>query len=307
MKSLIRIFACLLMPYTAMSQQPEPAIARVSYTYSHIRDTTQRERPYNENMILIIGKNASLYSSADKIAQTERLTNFVKQQTQANGGTLSNLVMQKGMFQTVTSSDLYFYAKEKKMLFIEYAMMTKYQIEEDAPPINWKINKDTASFFGIHCQQATTYFKGRNWIAWFAPDMPFPSGPWKLNSLPGLIIEAYDERKDIHFSLVGLEKVTDKNVENKVDILKIGTSVIPTEREIYMGSEIKIPTNAVKTNREEITRLRKAITENPAAAINSQSTIATVKRVSPATTQTTTNKASAYNNPIELPEQKSKP
>ena len=48
-----------------------------------------------------------------------------------------------------------------------------YMVSDSTRKINWKITKDTASFSGVKCQKATAYFKGRNWIAWYAPELPF--------------------------------------------------------------------------------------------------------------------------------------
>lgn len=42
---------------------------------------------------------------------------------------------------------------------------------------------------GYSCQKATTTFRGREFNVYFAKDIPIADGPWKLNGLPGLILE----------------------------------------------------------------------------------------------------------------------
>ena len=66
------------------------------------------------------------------------------------------------------------------------------------------MTKDTASFSGISCQKAAANFENKNWIAWFTPSLPFSSGLNKLNGLPGLIIETYDEDKEITYRFGGM-------------------------------------------------------------------------------------------------------
>lgn len=298
MRYLPILFSFCLLPTFLIAQKTDVAILKAHYSLSHVRDTTERNKPYTENMVLIMGKNASLFTSADKIEQLEKMTNFIKQQTRESGGVLTNVVMQKGLLRPVTHTDYYFYAQERKLVIIEN-IRNRYRIDEDLAPINWKISNDTASISGLKCQKATTYFKGRNWIAWFAESLPFATGPWQLNSLPGLIIEAYDERKEVQFIFNGLTYVDTKT--NPVEeTLRIGTSTIVTERETYLGKEIKIPTNTIQTTKIELNKLRQAIADNPTAGMTEQGGGITSKRVSAPATPTVNKQKNI--NPIELPE-----
>ena len=63
---------------------------------------------------------------------------------------------------------------------------------EDTPTINWEICEDTVqTILGYTCHRATTKFRGREWEVWYADDIPTSLGPWKLNGLPGLILQAF--------------------------------------------------------------------------------------------------------------------
>lgn len=131
-------------------------------------------------------------------------------------------------------------------------------VEEETPKIDWKISKDTMSFSGVNCQKAIAQFKGRNWIAWFAPSLPFSAGPWKLNGLPGLIIDAYDDKKEVLFQFGGFEAVKINLIEKKYT----------NEDEKYletdlMGNEIKIPAKAIKVSAPEFKRLKDAKNADP--------------------------------------------
>ena len=52
---------------------------------------------------------------------------------------------------------------------------------------------------------ATANYHGRDWTAWFTPDIPLQEGPWKLCGLPGLILEANESTGQHSFIATGLE------------------------------------------------------------------------------------------------------
>jgi GLPGLI family protein len=73
-----------------------------------------------------------------------------------------------------------------------------YVVVEDYKPINWEINFNIERQIGsLKCNEAIGKFRGRTYTAWFCPEIPFSHGPWKLHGLPGLIVEAYDETREV--------------------------------------------------------------------------------------------------------------
>lgn len=59
---------------------------------------------------------------------------------------------------------------------------------------NWKINKtETKSILNYKCFKATGNFRGRKYIAWYAPEISINVGPWKFRGLPGAILNITDE------------------------------------------------------------------------------------------------------------------
>jgi GLPGLI family protein len=67
---------------------------------------------------------------------------------------------------------------------------------------NWELADETRIINTITCKKAKVKFKGRNWIAWYAPEIPVPYGPMKFSGLQGLIIKITDEKEDFDFELV---------------------------------------------------------------------------------------------------------
>jgi GLPGLI family protein len=73
-------------------------------------------------------------------------------------------------------------------------------LKEQAPALEWIISDSTKMVGNYTTKKATAHFRGRNYIAWFTPEIPVPYGPWKLHGLPGLILQAYDQTGNIYFS-----------------------------------------------------------------------------------------------------------
>lgn len=62
---------------------------------------------------------------------------------------------------------------------------------ESLSELSWHIDGDSAAtVLGYECVMAEADYHGRHWKAWFAPEVPLPYGPWKLQGLPGLILRA---------------------------------------------------------------------------------------------------------------------
>lgn len=108
-----------------------------------------------------------------------------------------------GVGQSVTN----YFVKEKgkfkvwDMVYYEYRKYT-----EDIENRDWNIETDSVkTLLGYECVLATTTYHGRQWSAWFAPEIPINAGPWKLLGLPGLIMEAVDSTGQHHFTANGIE------------------------------------------------------------------------------------------------------
>ena len=75
----------------------------------------------------------------------------------------------------------------------------------DQPQQKWKIQPETKMFGNLKIQKATSTWSGRNYEAWFAPELPFQEGPYKFSGLPGLIVELADDQDNFRFTLVRTE------------------------------------------------------------------------------------------------------
>lgn len=85
-------------------------------------------------------------------------------------------------------------------------MMDFCQYADSTARFAWTLLPDTTTICGYPCRKAQTTFRGRQWTAWYAPDIPLNIGPWKLNGLPGLIVRADDADGTHHMELMAVQK-----------------------------------------------------------------------------------------------------
>ena len=109
----------------------------------------------------------------------------------------------------------------KNMIFFQTEIFDKiYKVKENIPQMNWQLTNETKEKDGIILFKAFTTFRGRNYTAWYNPEIPISVGPWKFNGLPGLTYEVYDDAEKYKFSwfLTYLQKSDVKKI--KVDLSK---------------------------------------------------------------------------------------
>ena len=88
----------------------------------------------------------------------------------------------------------------------EKIFISAYHYTEPIPQLQWTMARGDSTVLGYPCHKATTRFRGRDYIAWYTEEIPFPYGPFKFGGLPGLITCIYDTQREHIYTLVGFEK-----------------------------------------------------------------------------------------------------
>lgn len=170
--------------------------------YAMNADTIGQERTYIDLQRLEIGKDCAKYFSLflkRSISNHKKVGNSI-----ARGGKDGK----RGFFwNDIQYTDLYF----KDGQVTEYASMPMWNegnnswFTEPCPPQQWTLHNDTMTVLEHSCQKATCHWRGRDFVAWFAKDIPIRRGPWKFNGLPGLILKLYDTDRYYTFEAVNLK------------------------------------------------------------------------------------------------------
>ncbi len=99
------------------------------------------------------------------------------------------------------------YPEVGKMKVTDFIMVADFTYEDSMNAQQWVIRDSTKEIKGIQAQLAECDFRGRHWIAWFAPSIAIMNGPWKFSGLPGLILDVEDSKKEYVFKFSGLKNI----------------------------------------------------------------------------------------------------
>lgn len=237
---VILLIVNIIVSTNLKAQEEEHALAKCCYNFVHINDTTQRSKHHDEEMVLYMGKDASLYQTYTEERMKERVAK--QMEDPAFDGNLTI----KGNART-TSESYYFQPVDKNFKELYKLGNERYLLDDTYPEIRWKISNEVKEIGGYSCQRADTELKGRKYTVWFTLELPFSYGPWKLQGLPGLILEAKDSRDEVFFHYAGFDKM-------EKDSILFG-----------------VPDNLIKTSRKALTKLKEAFKKNPQAVASAKS------------------------------------
>lgn len=283
MKNLFILLFLATLSNSVFAQSPDKVLARVRYTYSNQLDTLKNGKTRTENMVLFAGKKASLFTSLDRIIFNISIEQNLYQKSLSRISSSSKptvVRIDRSMGDWLSKIDYLIFYEKKKMFTKEIIANFSFLAKEDIPVLQWKIAKDTISIAGVFCLKATTIIDGKIWEVWFAPSLPFQSGPWKLQGLPGLIIEAQNERKNTTYKFAGIENEKDGKFIRRKDVKKgpnyevgdisnidvlMGIDVAAA----YYDNKILLPTFRAKiASKSEIEKLRDAFAKDPKGISN---------------------------------------
>ena len=216
MKRILLTSAVLLLSLLTISAKPKKAqgtkaIDKIKYEITYrtqsVKDTTARDENgkyvyRQDDMRLEVGEMVSYFYSPTKRAYDDGLLKLVKPGDVAK----SNVSKSNVSRGNITMNFFRNYPKGKTT-YIDKVLSEKFRIEEPMEQPKWEIVADsTKKILNYDCQMARTTFKGRQWTAWFAADIPLDNGPWKLCGLPGLILRASDAQQQYIFDCVGMKQ-----------------------------------------------------------------------------------------------------
>ena len=178
-------------------------VLTVQYEMDALTDLSKPDARMQETLRLDIGRQASRFYS-----YTAFVADSVLSADLANGASSELIAQHANQYHSQWSEQTFKnYPAGRVTTLDELAGdISRLRCEEPAEKPRWTLTQDTLTLLGYRCTRATTQFKGRQWSAWYTPDIPVSEGPWKLCGLPGLILKAEDDEGHYRFTADGLAR-----------------------------------------------------------------------------------------------------
>lgn len=190
--------------YPIIELEPTELIA--TYSLKWQEDSLNSDFIRQEDMLLFIGQNTSKFTS-ENFHKYDTIMRKVSSwdEFEVLHYDKSNPLPHFAIFYQIFKN----YPKGNLMC-LEHTLDGTFKYEESLELFNWQLTGDTATIAGYKAQKAICNFSGRDWIAWFSPELPFNDGPYKFNGLPGLILKISDTQNHYVFDFISIEKPTEK-------------------------------------------------------------------------------------------------
>jgi GLPGLI family protein len=251
MKTRIFFLGFLLSLAAQISFAQELVSLNVIYEFKYVRDLAKKDSNYVSNMVLSIGKTTSRYCTESEYENSINNPRKKQQQTFADPARpvtsiAGGPIVFVGKYGVAIREEIIKNIGTQKLEVNGFVGTKTYTVETALPKINWTLHPEKKVIGKDTCQKATGSYAGREYEAWFAPHLPFPDGPWKLNGLPGLILEARDMSNEVIFTFKRMLRSGNNN-----------ETVAPLIKNQF----------SIKTNLKNYTRNKMSYEEDPEAMI----------------------------------------
>ncbi len=170
---------------------------KVTYSLKYKFHPDQRDA-YNDTRIVQIGKH-SVKDYSDIINYFDSLAT---EQVRRGAESYSNVSGEPWPLEIIRPI-----RGEKADLKYRLSTSAFFVYPDSVPSLEWNFSdEETDSIMGYDCRKATVEFAGRNYTAWFTPEIPLPFGPYKFGGLPGLILKTEDAEQQFVWEAKGFER-----------------------------------------------------------------------------------------------------
>ena len=182
----------------------DTSLVRIKYKMVYVKDVENIDKKTENTMMLQIGNELSKYFDYNRFL-ADSLYNVLAEKKTPRSEVTTQVYSQS--YRSLPLRVFKNYPKGK-ITTVDRVPFDTYTFEEEMESPDWALERDTLIVCGYTCKKATTTYFGRNYTAWYAPEIPISEGPWKFFGLPGLILKVEDDREHYSFECIAIEKPT---------------------------------------------------------------------------------------------------
>jgi GLPGLI family protein len=215
----------------------------IKYMLEYHQDSTNLADKNGEEMLLFIGNKVSLFMSYNSaISDTVKAALLRAEQKGVDSQIFMDQYTASGHQRSRFRYRIYKNFAENNLTYHEYIPQNFFFYEEPLNGMKWKlISGEERVIKNYKVKKATTYYGGREWIAWFTPDIPINNGPYKFNGLPGLIVKIEDSRGHYAFTLLSFETLNTLRPIERI----LGNNEVKTSRGIFLKTVENLRANMI--------------------------------------------------------------
>lgn len=179
------------------------------YEYTFKMDSLNRDKSETENMVLQTSpKGSKFYSQVRAVFDSTMMATVMSPKAASQTHFDFSNVKRGKVGSEISKTYPEYKTILKKTIGSTGLLLTNEQ------KINWKITNEKDKILDYNVQKATADWRGRKWVAWFAPEIPIQDGPHAFSGLPGLIVKVEDTKGDHTFKLIATKKINTVQNEN---------------------------------------------------------------------------------------------
>lgn len=198
-----RYGSILILVMSCFPSYAQKAQIKVGYDY----EVRTGERVRKDDYILLSGPQESMFfnpmalwmdiNSKDEAACQAYGAMAAQLEEAGRGDEVPNRAVSMYVFKNFDKEDVTVYDDYSDQFAVYHEPFSEMQ---------WEVVADsTKTILGYECMMARTAYHGRDWTAWFSPEIPVQDGPWKFAGLPGLILMATESQGMHSFTANGIE------------------------------------------------------------------------------------------------------
>ena len=186
-----------------------PCDIQVKYELKFMPDTLERDKFKTQTMVLRMNtKGISVYQEYGKFR-----SDSVTAARTRNGKIKLSDSNEAIKYQTKARDNITIaksWPEKHKILVRELIGLDgTFYYTEDKTDFGWEVDfTQTKEIGGYTCHSAKGSYAGRDYQAWFTPEIPISDGPWLFCGLPGLILEVSSLDKEFLYTCMSIQAGT---------------------------------------------------------------------------------------------------